>query len=177
MRKHNQIHTLGTPHYKAHFRFEDFKCALWSKKCGNFPDFFAGNHLLTAHAKTCEEMLRHRAVYVESCGVVWVLRTTWYNRRAAHPKEEYREFALINQRQATCKIHRSISCLNSSAPGRFRDFQKEKRLNACGFAREFLWSGMLHRPGKSLKRRGKSCSLHSKTNFLLGDAFFLWVMS
>jgi len=21
MRKHNQIHTLGTPHYKAHFQF------------------------------------------------------------------------------------------------------------------------------------------------------------
>jgi len=21
MRKHNQIHTLGAPHYKAHFRF------------------------------------------------------------------------------------------------------------------------------------------------------------
>jgi len=38
MRKHNQIHTLGAPHYKAHFRFlrklKDFKCALWSEKYG-----------------------------------------------------------------------------------------------------------------------------------------------
>jgi len=38
MRKHNQIHTLGAPHYKAHFRFvrkwTDFKCALWSEKYG-----------------------------------------------------------------------------------------------------------------------------------------------
>jgi len=25
------------------------------------PDLFAGIHLLTAHAKTCERMLRHRA--------------------------------------------------------------------------------------------------------------------
>jgi len=35
MRKHNQIHTLGAPHYKAHFQFlrklKDFKCTLWSK--------------------------------------------------------------------------------------------------------------------------------------------------
>jgi len=38
MRKHNQIHTLGALHYKAHFRFlsklKDFKCALWSKTFG-----------------------------------------------------------------------------------------------------------------------------------------------
>jgi len=39
MRKHNQIHTLGTPHYKVHFGFvrklKDFKCALWSEKYEN----------------------------------------------------------------------------------------------------------------------------------------------
>jgi len=38
MRKHNQIHTSGAPHYKAHFRFlsklKDFKCPLWSEKYG-----------------------------------------------------------------------------------------------------------------------------------------------
>ena len=58
MRKHNQIHILGAPHYKAHFRFlrnlKDFKCALWSEKYGNCPYLLAGNHLLTALAKTCE---------------------------------------------------------------------------------------------------------------------------
>jgi len=74
MREHNQVHTLGAPHYKAHFRFlrklKDFKCALWSEKCGSCPELFAGNHLLTAHAKTCERMLRHRAVYGDNCGVV-----------------------------------------------------------------------------------------------------------
>ena len=36
MRNHNHIHTLGTPHYKAHLWFlrklQIFKCALWSKK-------------------------------------------------------------------------------------------------------------------------------------------------
>jgi len=36
MRKHNRIHILGAPHYKARFRFlrklKDFKCALWSEK-------------------------------------------------------------------------------------------------------------------------------------------------
>jgi len=66
MRKHKQIHTLGAPHYKAHFRFlrksKDFRYALWSKIYGSCPDLFAGNHLFPAHAKTCERMIRHRAV-------------------------------------------------------------------------------------------------------------------
>ena len=38
MRKHNQIHTLGAPHYRTHFRLlrklNDFKCTLWSEKYG-----------------------------------------------------------------------------------------------------------------------------------------------
>ena len=38
MRRHNQIHTLGAPHYKAHFWFlrklKDSKCVLWSGQCG-----------------------------------------------------------------------------------------------------------------------------------------------
>jgi len=38
----------------------------------------------------------------------------------------------------------------------------------------FLWSGMLYRPSKSLKKHGKSSSLHSKKIFLLwGFGFFL----
>jgi len=68
--------------------------------------------------------------------------------------------------------------INSLASGCFQGFSEKKRLNARGFAREFLWSGMLYRPGKSLKRRGKSSSLHSKRNFFLGGcAGFLFVMS
>ena len=51
-------------------------------------------------------------------------------------------------------------------------FAKKNCLNARGFAWEFLWSGMLYKPGKSLKRRGKSSSLHSKKNFLLGGFVF-----
>jgi len=58
------------------------------------------------------------------------------------------------------------SILNSLASGRFRGFSEKKRLNAHSFAREFLW------PGKSLKRRGKSSSLHSKKIFCLWGAFF-----
>jgi len=53
----------------------------------------------------------------------------------------------------------------------------KKHLNARGFAREFLWSGMLYRPDKSLKRRGKSSSLHSNKFLLLGECGFLWVTS
>ena len=60
---------------------------------------------------------------------------------------------------------------------RFGDFRKKKRLNACGFAQEFLQSGMLYRPSKSLKRRNKSSSLHSKKIFWLGGAGFLQVTS
>jgi len=56
-------------------------------------------------------------------------------------------------------------------PAAFGDFWKKTHLNARGFAREFLWSCMLYRPGKSLKRR-KSSSLHSKKKFLLGGCGF-----
>ena len=59
----------------------------------------------------------------------------------------------------------------------FGDFRKKKRLNSRGFARDFLRSGVLYRPGKSLKRRGKSSSLHSKKNFCLGVRFFCDVIS
>jgi len=58
------------------------------------------------------------------------------------------------------------------ASARIRGFSEKKRLNARGFAREFLRSGMLYWPGKSLKRRWKSSRLHSKKNFCLGGAFF-----
>jgi len=69
------------------------------------------------------------------------------------------------------------SMLFSLASARIRGFSEKKRLNARGFAREFLRSGMLYRPGKSLKRRGKSSSLHSKKIFCLGRAGFLCVTS
>ena len=38
--------------------------------------------------------------------------------------------------------------------------------------REFLWFGMFYRLGKSLKRRGKSSSLHLKKIFFLGGCGF-----
>ena len=62
-------------------------------------------------------------------------------------------------------------------PGGFGDFQKKQRLNACGFAREYLRSCMGYGPGQSVKRRGKSSSLHSKKIICLGSTGFLWVMS
>ena len=62
----------------------------------------------------------------------------------------------------------SVEDVNTLAPGWFQGFSEKKRLNARGFAREFLRSGMLYRPGKSLKRRGKSSSLHLKKYFLHG---------
>jgi len=56
-------------------------------------------------------------------------------------------------------------------PAAFGDFREKKRLNAVAL-REFLRSSMLYRHSKSLKRRGKSSSLHSKKNFLLGMCGF-----
>ena len=41
----------------------------------------------------------------------------------------------------------------------------KKRLNARGFEREYLRSCSGYRPGWSIKRRGKSSSLHSKKTF------------
>jgi len=55
---------------------------------------------------------------------------------------------------------------------RIQGFSEKKCLSACGFAREFLRSGTLYRPNKSLKRRGKSSSLHLKKNFCLGAVGF-----
>ena len=49
---------------------------------------------------------------------------------------------------------------------------EKKCPSARGFAQEKLWSGMLYRPGKSLKRRGKSSSLLEKNFFAWGLRFF-----
>jgi len=67
---------------------------------------------------------------------------------------------------------RPAGAINSLASNFFRGFSEKKTLNAHGFADEHLWSGMVYRPGKSLKRRGKSSSLHLKKNFLLGGYGF-----
>jgi len=54
----------------------------------------------------------------------------------------------------------------------------KKRLNARDFVREFLQSSMLHRPGKSLKRCGKSLLVCTRKNFFcLVCAGFLWETS
>jgi len=66
-----------------------------------------------------------------------------------------------------------IHDLDSLASGCFQGLSERKRLNARGLAREFLWSGMLYRPGKSLKRRGKCFSLQSEKIFCLGGVDFL----
>jgi len=78
----------------------------------------------------------------------------------------------LDRNQSTNISYAGSQTVNTLAPGWFRGFSEKKRLNARGFAREFLWSGMLYRPGKSLKRRGKSSSLHSKKIFLLGGCSF-----
>ena len=67
------------------------------------------------------------------------------------------------------KRPRGRKIINSLASAWIRGFSEKKRLNARDFVREFLRSGMLYRPGKSLKRRSKSSSMQSKKKFLLGE--------
>jgi len=55
--------------------------------------------------------------------------------------------------------------VNSMASGCFRGFSVKKRLNVRGFAREYLRSSSGYGPSRSVKRRGKSSSLHSKKKF------------
>jgi len=69
-------------------------------------------------------MLRHRAVYGDNYGVVCVLPTTCCSRRAAHPKEEYREFALINQRRSSNLGFRTLAKLQNSLV----DFQFQEKM-------------------------------------------------
>jgi len=54
-------------------------------------------------------------------------------------------------------------------PAAFGDFREKKRLNACGFARKFLRSGMLYRPSKSLKKRSKKFFLLGGCGFFVSD--------
>jgi len=56
-------------------------------------------------------------------------------------------------------------------PAAFGDFREKKHQNACGFAWEFFCCKR-YRPGQKLNRRGKSSSLHSKKNFLVGGCGF-----
>ena len=57
-------------------------------------------------------------------------------------------------------------------PGWIRGFSRKKSLNARGFVREYLHSCSGYGPGRIVKRRDKSSSLHSKKNFLLGGCGF-----
>ena len=84
------------------------------------------------------------------------------------PAKKHKHFLWTSKWQHTI----AIILLTLWRPGDFGDFWKKKRLNARGFAREFLWSSMLYRPGKSLKRGGKSSSLHSKKFFAWGLRVF-----
>jgi len=53
----------------------------------------------------------------------------------------------------------------------------KKNLNSRSFAQEYLRTCTGYKPGQSVKRHGKSCSLHLKKIFCLGGLCFLWVTS
>jgi len=66
MRKQHQIHTLGAPHCKAHFRFlsklkdKDFKCALWSKKYGTSVMLYQYWHIFSV--KNCNRNVINQGI-------------------------------------------------------------------------------------------------------------------
>ena len=72
---------------------------------------------------------------------------------------------------ATCSFNLTLKC-----PAAFEDFWRKKCEKHVASRGNF--SGLVCSTHPvSLKRRGKSSSLHSKKNFCLGDAVFLWVTS
>ena len=72
-------------------------------------------------------------------------------------------------------IMRFISgiCLTLWRPAAFGDFWKKKTPKRTWLCAGISQSGMLYRPGKSLKRCGKSSSLHLKKFFCLGVQVFV----
>jgi len=69
-------------------------------------------------------------------------------------------------------LSRVWAALNTLASGQKSKFLKKKHRNARGFAWEFLWSNKCYGAGRSVKRRCKSSSLHSKKVFWLGLRVF-----
>ena len=61
---------------------------------------------------------------------------------------------------------------NTWRPAAFGDFRKKTHQNAHDFAWELLHSCTGYRPGRSVKRCGKSSSLHLKEIFWFGGADF-----
>ena len=74
--------------------------------------------------------------------------------------------------QSTNISYNSSKCINTLVSGWNRGFSKKKHQNARGFAQEFIRSCTGYGPGRSIKKCGKSSSLHSKKNFCLGVQIF-----
>jgi len=72
-------------------------------------------------------------------------------------------------RHAVITQHTNTNCLR---PAAFEDSRKKTRLNTRGFAWEYLRSCLGYEPGRSIKRHGKSSSLHLKKIFCLWVRFF-----
>jgi len=64
-----------------------------------------------------------------------------------------------------------MSIFNTLASGRFWGFLK-KTLKRTWLCAGISPDGKCCRPSRSVKRRGKSCSLHLKKNFLVGGCGF-----
>jgi len=87
--------------------------------------------------------------------------------------------ALYLNKYSMCKINENVNAvdnffemLNTLMSGLIQAIRKKNSWIARGFAWEYLRSCTGYGPGRSVKRHGKSCSLHLKKNFWLGVRVF-----
>ena len=71
-----------------------------------------------------------------------------------------------------CQFCKMLVRFNTLMSGLIQAVRKKNSWFARGFAWEYLRSCTGYGPGRSVKRRRKSCSLHSKKTFCLGGAVF-----
>jgi len=82
------------------------------------------------------------------------------------------DFPVDTRRNCCMNANLKQESINTLASGCFRGFSEKKHLNARGFVREYLLSCTGYGPGRSIKRRWKSSSLHSKNLFAWGMRVF-----
>jgi len=105
--------------------------------------------------------LQSRATYIN----FWTPFHVVYNQGWLTIKNPY---SSTKQFLSKCRLEDMTSLLSLQHFGvRFWGFPKKQHWNAHGFMQEFLQSCKCYGPGRSVKRRGKSSSLHSK-NFFFG---------
>jgi len=86
---------------------------------------------------------------------------------------EVRVNLYTGRQESTSISYHGREGVNTFTSSQNREFSRQNNRIARGCAREFLRFGQCYRPSIRIKRRGKSSSLHSKKNLLLGRCGFI----